>query len=128
LVSDWVKGFGSVREVLACLDAHQVPCAPIHTVEDVVGDPQVIARGMLVETNHPVVGRVMLPNLPFKFSDAETHPRTPAPLLGQHNREILGNLLGYSENAMVFLEEEGVLHHEPAIPQVGAGSNLPPSY
>jgi len=49
LVSDWVKGFGSVREVLACLDAHQVPCAPIHTVEDVVGDPQVIARGMLVD-------------------------------------------------------------------------------
>jgi crotonobetainyl-CoA:carnitine CoA-transferase CaiB-like acyl-CoA transferase len=127
LVSDWVKGFGSVREVLACLDAHHVPCAPIHTVEDVVGDPQVIARGMLVETNHPVVGRVMLPNLPFKFSDAETHPRTPAPLLGQHNREILGNLLGYSEDAMVSLEEEGVLYHEPAIPQVGAGSNLPPS-
>lgn len=126
LVSDWVKGFGSIRDVLACLGAHQVPCAPVHRVEEVVRDPQVLAREMLVELDHPIAGRVRLPNLPFRFSDAETHPRAPAPLLGQHNREILATLLGYSEDSIGSLEEEGVLYHEPAVKQAGAGSPLPP--
>ena len=125
LVDDWVKGFGSAREVLACLEAHGVPCAPVHTVQDVVGDPQVTAREMLVEMDHPIAGRVRLPNLPFKFSDAETHPRVPAPLLGQHNREILATLLGYSGDTIHSLEEEGVLYHEPAVQHLGAGSSLP---
>lgn len=124
LVSEWVKGFGTVREVLDCLETHEVPCAPIHAVKDVVGDPQVIARGMLVELDHPITGRVRLPNLPFRFSDAEADPRAPAPLLGQHNREILATLLGYPEDSIVSLEQEGVIYHEPAVQQVAAGSSL----
>ncbi len=124
LVGDWVKGFGSIREVLACLETHQVPCAPIHSVEDVVGDPQVIAREMFVDLDHPIAGRVRLPNLPFKYSEAETRPQTPAPLLGQHNREILATLLGYSDGSIGCLEEEGVLYHEAAVEQAGAGSHL----
>lgn len=123
LVSDWVKGFGSVRAVLACLEAHQVPCAPIHSVDEVANDPQVVARGMLVELEHPIAGKVRLPNLPFRFSDAETRPRAAAPLLGQHNREILTTLLGYSEDAIVSLEEEGVLYHEPAVQPVSGGAS-----
>ncbi len=115
LVSEWVKGVGSVREVLACLEAHQVPCAPVHSVEDVVGDPQVTARGMLVDLDHPIAGRVRLPNLPFKFSDADATPRTPAPLLGQHNREVLCTILGYSPVQVTEMEKDGVLHAEEAV-------------
>jgi crotonobetainyl-CoA:carnitine CoA-transferase CaiB-like acyl-CoA transferase len=125
LVSEWVKGFGTVREALACLEAHQVPCAPVHGVEEVVGDPQVLARQMLVELDHPIVGRVRLPNLPFKFSDAETHPRAPAPLLGQHNREVVQDLLGYSLAQVFEMEREGVLHAEEAVHLLPAGSGTP---
>ena len=115
LVEDWVQGFGSVREVLACLEAHRVPCAPVQRVDEVVRDPQVLAREMLVELDHPIAGRVRLPNLPFRFSGAETHPRAPAPLLGQHNREILCTLLGYSAAQVAEMERDGVLHAEAAV-------------
>jgi crotonobetainyl-CoA:carnitine CoA-transferase CaiB-like acyl-CoA transferase len=120
LVSDWVKGFGTVRQVLACLEAHQVPSAPVHDIEEVLRDPQVLAREMLVEFDHPIVGRVRLPSLPFKFSDADAAPRTPAPLLGQHNREVLCTILGYSPAQVTEIERDGVLHAEEAVGRLPA--------
>jgi crotonobetainyl-CoA:carnitine CoA-transferase CaiB-like acyl-CoA transferase len=125
LVRHWVRGFASVREVLECLEAHQVPCAPVHSVADVVRDPQVLARKMLVELDHPIAGRTRLPNLPFRFSAADTHPRAPAPLLGQHNRELAQNLLGYSLAQILDLEREGVLHAEEAVRHGPAHSAAP---
>jgi crotonobetainyl-CoA:carnitine CoA-transferase CaiB-like acyl-CoA transferase len=69
-----------------------VPCAPVQRIDEVVADPQTKARGMIVEQDHPVLGRVRLPNLPFRFSDCDTSPRSPAPLMGQHNRTVAEGL------------------------------------
>ena len=49
-----------------------VPCAKVQRIDEVLADPQIIARGMLVEQEHPVLGKVRLPNLPFRFSDCDT--------------------------------------------------------
>ena len=92
-----------------------VPCAPVQRIDQVVADPQVLARGMLFEQEHPVLGRVTLPNVPFTFSDADVTPRTPAPLLGQHNREIPCTILGYSAAQVAEMERDGVLHAEEAV-------------
>ncbi|MGH8847897.1 MAG: CoA transferase, partial [Polaromonas sp.] len=84
-----------------------------------LADPQVQARGMVVEQDHPVLGRVRLPNLPFRFSDCDTTPRSVAPLMGQHNRE-LARSLGYSAAQIAALETDGVLHAEEAVSRLAA--------
>jgi len=70
---------------------------------------------MLVEQEHPVLGRISMPNVPFTFSDVDVTPRRPAPLLGEHNREILTTILGYSRAEVETLEREGVLFTEAAV-------------
>ncbi len=114
-IGDWVMAQPSVKECVVALDGAGVPCAPVQSIDQVVADPQVRARGMLFEQEHPVLGRVTLPNVPFKFSDADVTPRTPAPLLGQHNREVLRHLLGYSEAQVTEMEQDDVLHTEEAV-------------
>ncbi|MEN9671681.1 MAG: hypothetical protein RL018_1958, partial [Pseudomonadota bacterium] len=97
----------------AALDAAGVPAAPVQTIDKVLADPQTLARGMVVEQDHPTAGKIKLPNLPFRFSDCDTSPSGPAPLLGQHNRDIARSL-GYSAAEIDVLVEEGVLYAEGA--------------
>lgn len=107
LVRAWVSQ-RSVAEVLSTLDRADVPSAKIQTIDDVVNDPQIIARGMLVEQDHPVAGKIRLPNVPFKFSGFDATIREPAPLLGQHNREIAMNL-GFTAKQIDDMEHDAVL-------------------
>jgi crotonobetainyl-CoA:carnitine CoA-transferase CaiB-like acyl-CoA transferase len=113
-IREWVMAQPSLKDCAAALDAAGVPCAPVQRIDQVVADPQVRARGMLFEQEHPVLGRVVLPNVPFRFSDADVTPRTPAPLLGQHNRGILCTILGYSAAQVTEMERDAVLHAEEA--------------
>jgi crotonobetainyl-CoA:carnitine CoA-transferase CaiB-like acyl-CoA transferase len=98
----------SVSDVLKTLDAADVPSAKIQGIDDVVNDPQIIARGMLVEQDHPVAGKIRLPNVPFKFSGFDATITEPAPLLGQHNREIAQSL-GFSAQDIDAMQRDGVL-------------------
>lgn len=113
-VRTWTMAQPSRAACAAALDAAGVPCAPVSTIDEVISDPQTQARGMIVEQEHLVLGRVRLPNLPFRFSDCDTGPRSPAPLLGQHNREIAGRL-GYSGAEVEAMVRDGVLYAEPAV-------------
>ncbi|HET9339407.1 MAG TPA: CoA transferase [Casimicrobiaceae bacterium] len=112
VVRGWVSQ-RSVRECLAALDSIDVPGAKIQRIDEVLADPQIVARGMVIEQEHPVLGKVRLPNLPFRFSDCDTSQKVPAPLLGQHNRSIASRL-GYSETEVDVLVRDGVLYSEPA--------------
>ncbi|MFC0159273.1 formyl-CoA transferase [Mameliella alba] len=113
LVEAWCARQDSVAHCIAQLDAVAVPCAPVQSVDQIVRDPQVLARNMLVEQDHPVLGRVTLPNLPFRFSDCDTTPRRTAPLLGQHNAEIAAEL-GYRATEIAALKDDGVFYAEEA--------------
>ena len=119
-VRDWVMAQTSAKECVATLDRAGVPCAPVNRIDQVVSDPQTQARAMVFEQDHPVLGRIAMPNVPFKFSDIDVTPRSPAPLIGQHNREILATLLNYSPADIDGMERAGVLHQEEAV------SRLPP--
>jgi crotonobetainyl-CoA:carnitine CoA-transferase CaiB-like acyl-CoA transferase len=79
----------------------------------VLADPQTLARGMVVEQDHPLLGKIRLPNLPFRFSDCDTTCKVPAPLLGQHNREIAAEL-GIGAADVDALVRDGVLYAEAA--------------
>ncbi|BDT68232.1 acetyl-CoA:oxalate CoA-transferase [Comamonadaceae bacterium OS-1] len=108
LAKAWVAA-RNVAEVLAALDAIDVPSAKVQNIEEVLNDPQIVARNMVVEQDHPVLGKIRMPNLPFRFSECDTSPQCVAPRMGQHNREIAAGL-GYSEEDIDALLAAGVLY------------------
>ena len=117
-VKAWAKP-RTVTECTAALDAAEVPCSPVQNIDAVLADPQVAARGMIVEQEHPVLGKVRLANVPFRFSDCDATPRTVAPLLGQHNREIASKL-GFSAAEIEAMVKDGVLYAEEAVARLAA--------
>jgi formyl-CoA transferase len=78
------------------LESVGIPCGPINTYEDVFRDPQVLAREMLVEVEHPVLGRTRTLGTPIKMSETPLNPRRRAPLLGEHTEDVLRGL-GYGD-------------------------------
>ena len=84
----------TTREWIAGLWEAGVPSGPVSTVDMVMADPQVLHRGMVVEAAqpHPVAGPHRLVGNPVKTGSADAF--SPAPLLGQHNSEILPPLRG----------------------------------
>jgi crotonobetainyl-CoA:carnitine CoA-transferase CaiB-like acyl-CoA transferase len=110
LVKAWVTT-RTVAECLGALDAIDVPAAKVQNIEEVLNDPQIIARGMVVEQDHPVLGKIRMPNLPFRFSGCDTSPQSVAPGMGQHNREIAENV-GFSAAEIDAMERDGVLFAE----------------
>ena len=108
-VKDWVSQ-RSVAEVLSLLDSIDVPCAKVQRIDEVINDPQIQARGMMLTQHHPRYGTLKLPNLPFKFSDCDTTApmQQVAPDIGQHNADI-ARTLGYSEESIAAMQADGVL-------------------
>ena len=74
---------------LVRLEAAGVPAGPVLDINQMHRDPQALARDMIVETEHPVAGPVKALGLPVKFSDSPGGGLRPAPLYGQHTREVL---------------------------------------
>jgi len=107
VVKPWVAS-RKVADVLALLDGVDVPGAKVQRIDEVLADPQIQARGMVVEQQHPRFGTLRLPNLPFRFSDCDTTIRQVAPDLGQHNGKVAASL-GYSAQQIASMQAEGVL-------------------
>jgi crotonobetainyl-CoA:carnitine CoA-transferase CaiB-like acyl-CoA transferase len=83
------------------------------TAEDLYGDPHLRARGFLCAIAHPEAGEHEYFGLPWSAAAREM-PRRPAPCFGEHNREVLGRILGYPEGRIQELERAGVLASSPA--------------
>ena len=73
----------------AAFDAAGVPAGPVHTIGEALSHPQTVARGMVVEVVHPQAGSTRAIGCPIHFSASPDRSSTPAPLLGQHTREVL---------------------------------------
>ena len=76
-------------------------------------NPQLQARGYFERPDHPTVGRMPLPSLPFRYKGVDAWLRTPAPTLGQHNERVLCGLLGLSADDLERLEADGVIGARP---------------
>ena len=95
-INDVVK-HKTIAEWMVVLEAASVPCAPINTVDRIVNDPQIKAREMILEVEHPVAGNLKMPGVPLKMSKTPGSVRTPAPMLGQHTNELLQEMFGWDE-------------------------------
>jgi formyl-CoA transferase len=79
-------------EWLSALDAAGIPCGPIHTLDQVFASHQVGSREMLIEMDHPTIGKLPLVGSPLKFSETPVEYRHPPPRLGEHTQEVLDEL------------------------------------
>jgi CoA:oxalate CoA-transferase len=86
-----------------------VPCGPINKVSQVLQDPQVAAREMILEVTHPKAGKQKIPGCPIKMSETPCSVDASAPLLGGDTEAVLSNFLGLSAEEVRSLREEGVL-------------------
>jgi formyl-CoA transferase len=106
LVEAWTMQ-RSKHEVMKILGEAGVPCGAVLDTGEVLTDPHLKARDMIVEVDHPVRGRFFAVGNPIKLSASKT-TITPSPLLGQHRREVLTEL-GYSEDQIAALEKDGAV-------------------
>jgi formyl-CoA transferase/CoA:oxalate CoA-transferase len=85
-----------------------VPCGSVREISEVLADPQLGARGMVAEVDHPTIGQARVIGSPVKLSDTPSSVRTAPPLLGQHTGAILAEL-GYAEDAVLELRAAKVV-------------------
>jgi crotonobetainyl-CoA:carnitine CoA-transferase CaiB-like acyl-CoA transferase len=86
-----------------------LPCGPINSIQDVFSHPQVEDRKLIQEAEHSRVGSIPLTGFPYKLSRTPAELYHPPPTLGEHNQEILVDLLGYSSEKVEDLTEDGVI-------------------
>lgn len=86
-----------------------IPCSPINSLDRVVSDEQVLQNGMVVSVEHPTCGTVKVLGTPLNLSATPGGVRTPPPLLGQHNEDVLTTLLGYGPEDVAQLRAEGAI-------------------
>ena len=97
--AEWVEAFGAAG----------LPTGPINHVGQVFDDPQVAARAMAVEVEHPAAGRVRLPGIPVKFARTPARVAGPPPRLGEHTDEVLRRVVGLSDAEIGELRASGAL-------------------
>jgi crotonobetainyl-CoA:carnitine CoA-transferase CaiB-like acyl-CoA transferase len=106
-----VKKFSmqTVSYWLQHLRGAEVPVAPVNNLDGAFSEPPVAERGMIVEYDHPDVGKVRLPGNPIKMSGMDGNISKPAPQLGEHTDEVLTKLLRLSPDQIACLREHGAI-------------------
>jgi len=108
IISRWTKSQDAF-DVMSRLQQAGVPAGVVQTGEDLTNDPQLKARGFIVEVNNPRLGRVVLPNFPLQFANSKLTRRWEFPVLGKDTEAVLRNVVGYSDEAIKQLRSDGVL-------------------
>jgi len=85
-----------------------VPCGAVLDSVELLNDPHMRERGMVVTVDHPVRGKFTMPGCPVKLEDSPADVKS-APLLGQHNVEIYGEMLGLTPGDLEQLKQQGVV-------------------
>jgi crotonobetainyl-CoA:carnitine CoA-transferase CaiB-like acyl-CoA transferase len=98
-----------VAEWLARWEAAGIPCGRVRTVAEALDNPQVTARGLLIEVDHPVIGRGRYVGSPIHLDDTTRSSRRPPPRLGQHTHEVLGERLGMALSEVTALRADGIV-------------------
>jgi formyl-CoA transferase len=93
---------------VARLEEQDILCAPVRSLEEALADPQTEVNKMIVDMEHPHAGTVKVLDSPIRLSGTPNRTRIPAPMLGEHNAEVLREL-GYDEERVAQVAREGVI-------------------
>lgn len=109
LISEWTVNY-THYEVMEMLQAAGVAAMPSFSAEELLADPHVRARDIIQEVRHPVMGKKMVVNPAWKMSETPVKINSASPLLGEHNRQVFGDLLGMSDEEIKKLEDEQIIY------------------
>ena len=113
LVEEWMQSFGSDQELLRYLEEWRIPAAPVLSPEEAMRHPHFTERGMVRLVEDPHFGSIEVTGLPIRFGAYDPPEQEPlAPLLGQHNDEVLREVLFLSTEQIRALQENGTLLSE----------------
>lgn len=104
IISRWSKT-KTKAELESIFDAAGIPCGPVLNMQEAIEHPQIQARKMMVRNTHPLMGELYFQGCPVKLSATPPSVVTPAPLLGEHNREVFG----LSDEEYAILKKENVI-------------------
>ena len=105
----------SARQMMHDLQSLGVTAVALNSASDLMDDPHLLARGYMQFVSHPFMGEQPHPSAPWRPRESAIPIGTSAPTLGQHNREILGGLLGLSDSQLEKLNKDGVIGNKPRI-------------
>jgi len=108
IVSQWVKE-RTAEEVIHIMDKAKVPCGKVNTIPELLADPHFQSRDRVVEWDFPDIGAFPLPRPHIGLCHTPGGIERRAPLVGEHNGEIYGGLLGLSSEELLQLQKEGVI-------------------
>ena len=113
LVEDWMQTFDSDETLLAHLELNRIPAAPVLSPEDAMRHPHFTEQGMTRTVSDPSFGEITVTGLPVRFSSLTPNSHEPSPPnLGEHNAEVLREVLGLSDSEIAGLTEDGALMEE----------------
>ena len=112
IIEAWLLSFPSDEAALHALEEQRVPSAPVMSIVDTLAHPYFHERQMVRTVPDPILGEVTIPGFPFKYSEFPDLPDIQAPLLGEHNAEVLEQQLRYTAAQVTTLREKGILHAE----------------
>ncbi len=108
LVEGWTRGH-TAEEVMALLQGQGVAAGVVQDASDLANDPQLRSRGFFVELDHPELGRTISDATPIKLSETPAKYSRAAPMQGQDNDYVYGELLGMSEDEITKLRQYGII-------------------
>ena len=107
LIEEWTIDH-SKWEVLAKLNAHNIPCGPILSTKEIIEDTSLADNEIVVKVDHPERGEFTTVGMPIKLSDSPADVQR-SPLLGEHNHDVYGTELGLAEDELAELKSNGVI-------------------
>ncbi len=111
-IAAWTRGHDQI-ELMHRLQVHGVAACAVLDAKGMVEDPHLAARDFFVTITHPDAGTHPFPGQPIHLSETPATFRRPAPGLGEHNREVLGGLLGLTDAELDTLRARGIIADEP---------------
>jgi crotonobetainyl-CoA:carnitine CoA-transferase CaiB-like acyl-CoA transferase len=108
IITAWTKT-KTTQQIQDTLKTADVPCTRLPGFDEVCVDPQLLSRNMIIEVDQPISGKVKTPGSPFKLSKTPGKIDYHAPFLGEHNQDVYSSLLGYSEEEINQLDNEGII-------------------
>ena len=108
VIEEWIS-HKTADEAVKILQEARVPCSRVNTVDELVDDPQVKSREMIVYADYPGLGTIPVPGIPLKLSLTPGNVHTIAPKIGEHNEEVYCGLLGISTQKLSKLQKDGII-------------------
>ena len=115
IIETWMQSMGSRQVALEALRAQRVPCAPVLTLAQAMEHPHLVERGTVRYVSDPLIGDFAIPGMPVKYSSWSDSVELKAALFGEHNEDVLFDLLGMQKEEILDLYAEGILSHDPLL-------------